>query len=356
MSDAIANVLLFLPLGLSLSRRSGDQARYRIPFLVSFAVETAQHFIPGRSPTYGDVLFNSVGGWLGIWLGTHSHVWWIASARVARRWFVLASGSTALILGATALLVAPDPTRHIYFGHWTPEFLRLARYEGRVTAAAIGDQIVQNGPLSNSSEVREMILQDAPVQVTGVAGPPPASLAPLLVISNEPHQIFLLGIDGHDLVYHYRSRAAALRLDHIELRARGLLSTIRAGQTLRLEVHPRGEGIQFIVNGESRTIAEPNLGMGWQLLLGSWRVRDWISQGLNVVWLILLIAPLGYWARNTSTVVLSAVIFAAVLVVLPQISWLAPTPVPQFLAPPLGAVLGRIARYLVPPGSATGFS
>jgi VanZ like protein len=356
-SDTVANVILFLPLGLALSRRSADQARYRIPLLVSFAVETAQHFLPGRSPTYGDVLFNSVGGWLGIWLGTHSHIWWVASARVARRWFVLASGGAALILGATAFLVVPEPTKRHYFGHWTPEFRRLATYEGQLSEARIGEQRIQNGPLSNSLKVRAMILQNAPVQARGIAGPPPGSLAPVLAVSDDSEQmLFLLGIDGHDVVYRYRSRSAALRLDGIELRAPGLASAIRMGQTLRMEVRPRSEGIQFIVNGESRTIAEPNLGMGWQVLLGSWRGRDWISQGLNVGWLILLIAPLGYWARNTSTVVMSAVIFASVLAVLPQISWLAPTPVPQFLAPPLGAVLGRIARYLIPPGSATGFS
>jgi hypothetical protein len=355
-SDAIANVVLFLPLGLALSRRSGDRARYRVPFLVSFVVETAQHFIPGRSPTYGDLLFNSMGGWLGIWLGTHSHVWWVPSARVARRWFVLASGAAGLILGATAFLVAPDPAQQLYVGHWTPEFRRLAKYEGYLTAAAIGQQTVRNGPLSNSSQVRDMFLENAPVQVTGVAGPAPPSLAPLLAVTNESHQIFLLGVDGHDLVYHYRSRAAALRLNQVELRAHGLMSAIRAGQTLRVEVQPRMDGVTFRVNGKYQTLPEPNLGMGWRFLFGSWPVGRSIGRGLDLVWLTILIAPLGYWARNASTVVVSALIFAAALLLLPQISWLARTPLPQLLAPPLGAMLGRIARYLVPPGSSTGFS
>src|SRR5262245_5621085 len=61
VSDAIANLILFLPLGLSLSRRSPGRARYRIPVLLSFAVETAQPFIPGRSPSYGALLFSSLG-------------------------------------------------------------------------------------------------------------------------------------------------------------------------------------------------------------------------------------------------------------------------------------------------------
>jgi hypothetical protein len=89
VSDAIVNLILFLPLGLSLSLRKPDRARYRVPILLSFIVETAQHFIPGRSPTYGDLLFNSLGGWLGIWLGTHSYLWWVASERIARRWLIL---------------------------------------------------------------------------------------------------------------------------------------------------------------------------------------------------------------------------------------------------------------------------
>src|SRR5262245_32728040 len=248
VSDALVNLMLFLPLGLSLSLRNPDRARYRVPILLSFIVETAQHFIPGRSPTYGDVLFNSLGGWLGIWLGSHSHLWWQASARVARRWFVLVGGGAGLILGITALLAGPDPTRRPYFGHWTPEFRRLATYQGRISLARIGEQSIQIGPLSNSSEVRAMILKNAPVEARGIAGPAPHSLAPLLAVSDKSNEmLFLLGIDGHDVVYRYRSRSVALRLDGIELRAHGLASAIRMGQTLRMEVHPRSEGVQFIV-------------------------------------------------------------------------------------------------------------
>jgi VanZ family protein len=78
--DVLLNVLLFMPLGVSLTRWL--TTRRRRPGLlalavvfgtccaVSYTIEVLQQFLPGRAPTLRDVLANSGGGVLG-WAGFH---------------------------------------------------------------------------------------------------------------------------------------------------------------------------------------------------------------------------------------------------------------------------------------------
>jgi glycopeptide antibiotics resistance protein len=82
--DVLLNVLLFMPFGVSLTRRL--TSRRRLPrlmslavvfgtcFTVSYTIEVLQQFLPGRAPTLRDVLANSGGGVLG-WAGFHGSLW-----------------------------------------------------------------------------------------------------------------------------------------------------------------------------------------------------------------------------------------------------------------------------------------
>ena len=69
-SDAILNVLLFLPLGLLLEV-PGWKARHVLvaAFVLSLSIEVLQVFVPGRYSNLGDVAWNTSGGWLGAFLG-----------------------------------------------------------------------------------------------------------------------------------------------------------------------------------------------------------------------------------------------------------------------------------------------
>jgi hypothetical protein len=73
--DMIANVFLFIPLGVLfgtwLGRRAGRRAWRAIVLLAAISVsfETLQLFIPVRSPSIDDVIANTLGGALGVLLG-----------------------------------------------------------------------------------------------------------------------------------------------------------------------------------------------------------------------------------------------------------------------------------------------
>jgi hypothetical protein len=65
-ADALANVLLFAPLGAALvaARRTGARP-IAYGCALSCAVELAQTVIPGRDPSFGDVCFNTLGTAMG---------------------------------------------------------------------------------------------------------------------------------------------------------------------------------------------------------------------------------------------------------------------------------------------------
>jgi len=82
--DVLLNVLLFMPLGVSLTRwlttrrqRPGLLALavvFGTCCAVSYTIEVLQQLLPGRAPTLRDVLANSGGGVLG-WAGLHGSLW-----------------------------------------------------------------------------------------------------------------------------------------------------------------------------------------------------------------------------------------------------------------------------------------
>lgn len=74
-SDALLNTLMYLPLGCLLGlmarRPSARGLGLRVLAIagVSLAFETAQLFLVSRYPSIDDVIFNTLGGALGVWLG-----------------------------------------------------------------------------------------------------------------------------------------------------------------------------------------------------------------------------------------------------------------------------------------------
>lgn len=73
--DAVRNTLMYLPLGCLLGLLVATRSARTFGMLVmavagiSVGFETAQLFLESRFPSIDDVIFNSLGGALGVWLG-----------------------------------------------------------------------------------------------------------------------------------------------------------------------------------------------------------------------------------------------------------------------------------------------
>jgi hypothetical protein len=88
LTDALRNTAMYLPLGclLGLVACRHDRRRFGALVLavagVSLVFETAQLFIPSRFPSIDDLIFNTLGGALGVWLGfclsRRLAAWWPA--------------------------------------------------------------------------------------------------------------------------------------------------------------------------------------------------------------------------------------------------------------------------------------
>jgi len=101
--DAFLNVVFYMPLGaagfLSIRRKGAVAVAAALAFgtLVSFTVEWAQLYIPGRFSSWNDLLCNSAGAWLGIAVAFAA-----TSPPLASRLRVLNS-SSVLLLGLWAI-------------------------------------------------------------------------------------------------------------------------------------------------------------------------------------------------------------------------------------------------------------
>jgi VanZ like family len=67
---AVLNSLMFLPLGVALWKSfERPWPVLATTILLSVGIELGQAFVPGRFPSLGDILFNTLGGCLGLGIG-----------------------------------------------------------------------------------------------------------------------------------------------------------------------------------------------------------------------------------------------------------------------------------------------
>ena len=343
LADGVLNVALFLPLGAALSVEGWRPWRtIALGALLSCGVETAQFVIPGRDPSLSDVLFNTLGAALGIALAHSAPAAWKPTPRRADVLSIAGALGAVSVLTLTSVLLAPSFPEDVYYGGWTPRFGHLEWYGGRVLQASVDGLEIPPGVLGRSPQVRQQLLADAGIRVFARAGPRPLGLAPLFTI-HDRHQreILLLGVDGDDIVYRYRTRAIAWGFTGPEIRARRALRGIAWREPLTVIVHPAGYGLCVSVNATEHCRLGYTIGTGWALLLGNQPVSVWLRPTLNVAWLVALFFPTGLWARFGWASAAAAALSLASLLFLPAPIGLLPTPWVELL----GALAGFLAGW-----------
>lgn len=299
-ADALANLLLFVPVGLVFRLYLSPSRVVYSSMLLSAAIEVAQLWLPGRYASAGDVLFNTLGASAAVAVVAA----WPFVARPPRRraftlavlWFVLA----ATILIGGRVLLEPAPPDTIWYGQWTPRFGDLAAYRGRVLDARLGQVPLASRRLlaSASAAGRASMAAGAPLRVRFVAGPTPPSVAPIFSVGDERQQrVLLLAADGADLVYGYRQRGALLRLNQPRVRIRNAFADIEPGRQVEVVVRPAaGARVRFEVEGRSFASV---LGVvdTWRLLVSPTflgrhpRLRLLVS----IFWIVVLAGPAVWW-------------------------------------------------------------
>lgn len=349
-ADALANLILYAPLGVALmiNGRVGLRAAGWAG-LLSAGTEFAQIFLPGRDPSLGDVWFNTLGAVAGQMLAQLAARWAAPDSRAAARRSVAAVVGAAGVFSLTGWLLSPAFPVSGLRAWYTADRPGLDFYHGRVLGTTLGSVRLGTGDLPNAPDVRRLLLAGAPLRIIAVAAPRIRGLGPLLVIEDRwGHEVLLVGPDRDDLVLRYRTRAAALRLDQPDLRLRHAFAGVAAGDTLHLEVS-RGERSSYCLAANHARVCGLGftVGSGWALLLYPRHFPPWLQQLLSAGWVAGLVLPMGFWARQRWESGLAGVLLLAGLALIPPAVGLMPPTAWLWLGAGAGCILGVGLQWLV---------
>jgi len=349
-ADAIVNLILFAPLGVGL-------ALARVPVglavlagaLLSAVAESAQTVLPGRDPGLGDLLFNTAGAGIGYALVPLTLALARFTDRTAARLSLAAGFLVALGVAATGWLLQPSLYPSAYWGLWTPRLGHLAWYRGRVTSAKIDGVEVPYRRIRDSAWARSALLSGRAIEVEAIAGPPVRAVAPLFGVFDDHHvEMVLIGPDREDLVYRYRTRAVALRLDQPDLRLRRGMRGIAAGDSLRVRVWSPAPGSHCLTTPAAQACGLGfTPGAGWGLLLYPESFPEWLRRGLSLGWVGTLVLPLGFLLRRRWESAVALAVAATAFGALPIVVALRPTGAGEWLGIALGLAAGTIASGAV---------
>lgn len=337
-ADAVLNILLFVPLGAALAFAGRFGYRPVIAAaLLSVGIELAQFVIPGRTPSVGDVVFNTVGAAVGQGAFRAIAPWLRAPDGVAAHLSLCGSLAVLLLAGVTATLFLPAFPETSYAPRW-----RSARdaSRGYVLAVELGSEPLPS-QLANSEDVRRRILAGDRLRIEALAGPEGVGSGRLFALRDDQHrEILFVGVDDDDVFLRFRTLATSWRFERSELRLRGGMRNIAPGDTALVDVQRGSDGFCLRVNGTGACPTGPALSSGWTLLLSPGDLPRWQSTLLSVVWMAAMVLPVGFWSRRHLESVLAGGILLGTLFLLPRLVSLAPASPLQLLSATGGYILG----------------
>ena len=333
LAELIANLILFIPLGVTLTLAGVRPGRVvAIGALLSFSVEFLQQYIPGRDPSVGDIVANTISTALGVLLVVAVPIWLWAPPRRSAWQARLAAGLAVLVwYGAGVMLrqIFPPLPYHIVT---TPDLHNFSRYEGAVLKVTPGER---------SLEVR------------AVAAPlPPGGTSPLIaVLDRNDERVLMLSVDGPDLTLRYDMPAVHWTLEQLDLRLRDGMKPVAPGDTFTAASWAADWYVStnrcLRVNSTQRCHLGYTIGDGWKLIYYPEGWPPWVLGLINTLWIAGCVIWVGYWAARGTEASggwLAMGFVIAGLLMVPVMTGLKPTPVNEWI----GALGGMAAGYWLP--------
>jgi len=332
--DALAallqNLILFIPLGVSLTLAGVKPFRVvAIGGLLSFGVEFLQQWIPGRDPSLGDIVCNTISTALGVLLVVAAPIWLFAPPRRSV-WQARLNALIAVVVWfGTGVMLRQDFPPQPYRLVTRPDLPYFARYQGEIIRA-----ITDVGKL----------------EVLAIAAPyPPGRTAPLVaVLGSNDERVLMLSVDGPDLTLRYYMPALRWTLEQPDLRLHDGMKPIAPGDTFTAGTSHDSTNICLRVNATSRCHLGYTIGDGWKLIYYPERRPPWQLGFINTLWVFGCVVGVGFWAAKGDW--LGVGIVVAGLLLVPLMTGLKPTPVYEWF----GALGGMAVGYLVASRSSLG--
>jgi len=312
--DAVSNVVLFLPLGMSLRSRAWRVRRViLVAFALSFFVETMQSLgiPPSRSPSVSDLVTNTIGAIFGVLLWQHGRSLLCPTPQQARWLSAGAIAVSVLTLSLTTFALTPRrPSR----ADATP--LRPSRfsyapgygwYGGRLTEVVLNGRYMPHhgdGPVVvESSPVPDSLLISATLR-----GRDAASYTRAMVFVHAADDTLpdvALSQRGDHLELHIERRGSDWGLYMPYVRLPQVLhdrATIDA-QPMQINAVATPGHLRLWAKSETPSVIRslslsPTL--GWSMLQSLIGPTHPMAPVIHLFWLMTLVLPIGWWNARTA--------------------------------------------------------
>lgn len=300
--DLILNVVLFVPIGLALAALGARPGRaLLIGFALSLAIEIIQLVLPGRSTTLRDVLCNATGALLGAILAERL-AGWLAPSRATTLRLVGATTAAVATVALSGWLMVYAVAEAPYYGHWSPEQAHLEHWSGRLSKAALDGIVVPNWDVAEPERLRREILDGFTLEIAGTGGARTTKLGGVLNLSDAAmDEVFLVGLEGDDLLVRVRRRGATFRLATPHARFRGLVREAPDGAPFSMRIDASVARTCATVNSMTDCVGPPATGTAWVFLFTDRATSTTARILLNAFTLALLAFPVGLLIRGVTT-------------------------------------------------------
>jgi len=282
LAELIQNLILFIPLGIGLAW-CGVPLLYAtaIGALLSFSVEFAQQWIPGRDPNVGDILFNTISTAIGVTLVRLSPHWLTVSPQRSGVQALGAAGLAIVVWFGTAALLSPTFGPPPYTVMPRPDFNFWGLYHGAVLESRL-----QSGMLYVKATFPDR---------------PPGRPSPLAaVVDGHGKLATVFAVAGRDLSMRYDMPSLRLTLEQPDLRWEDALAKLAPADTFAATIgHEEGKLCMSVVP-VWRCNFGYTIGDGWRLIFNPEHWPGWLLAIINACWVAGWTVGVGFWAGRTS--------------------------------------------------------
>jgi hypothetical protein len=157
------------------------------------------------------------------------------------------------------------------------------------------------------------IVERRPVELSLEVGPPPSTFAPVFqVVDSRRVALVTLGALGEDLIVRGDNPARVLRLSQPDIRWRGAMGDVAAGDTVSVVIDRTRSSVCMSVGQRTACRLAPSLGHGWGHLVVLEGASAWLAALVTFGWCIGLGVVVGSTSANPRTAAMRGVALAAV--------------------------------------------
>ncbi len=345
LTDAISNVVLFIPLGISLASCGLAWTRITaLSLIASLCIEYAQSlgFPPSRSAAWADVLTNALGGLAGVWLLRLSVLAWRSSPRAAARLSLIWAVGAAFVCGATSAALgartreqgdvryAPSPLP------FTPGF---GWFGGLVDSASVNGFVMTHqgtGPVMVEASSEPSRVE---MTVTARGRQDGTALKPMVFLHRADDTTAIAFVGERDLaaelVVTRRAWDWGLAMPSLTLPGAFATRTVDDSRPLQLTATSSTDRLELAATAVhfsgGRTLWLTPL-LGWAMIQTLITIDSPFAIVACVGWLALLVVPMAWWGARAGSrwwMVLSTATACLVLCIatLPRVTGVAPVAV-----------------------------